>query len=795
MDRAVGKKYERHYTWSHPIGERVIAHTDGAVSLMIAWDGVDVAMQDAQERLSTWSGFYRLLGSLDERFVAEFHLWREYDEAQAARYLAHGEKMVRGQALGGALRRAHGELLAQYAMKNTVAVVLTALPVSGFFLGAKRALKQQARLANVLEAKAAQLIEQLPGGELVSVQQYLTRIQQSYSRDAYLRDAQVKVDRRFLLAEQMVREAPVVIDRTVRLGDQCTKVLLVYLYPEAEPGWCLGLSALSVTLHISHIVWPAHTKAAMNQAERESDLIDGTLSRRGRDYAIKGMSDLQAFRAEVAEHDLEIYKNAYLIHLHGDVQSVQQGAQAIEAMIEKAGGQVRGADYIQLPYFRVGQPGQGYRCPLFRPDHTWQVADMLPVQVYSEGEREAIESLRLGSAGELIGFNLSEQSVAHSFTVAMTGAGKGVEKVATIAETYPLGVDWYIVEIGPTYQWLVEGFGGTYTSVDPDHTVVNPLPSFAMAATDGELPLDTQLAGGTVQALAFLLSDGNTFLDVHSDAAAQMALQMLYARGPLGPCEAPTLEDYLVELEGAQYFDNDKQALAARAMADNLNSFLSTTAGRVFIKQDNLNLSPGISGVDLKAVGKASPSLLKFYLVFLSLKMAQMAFYQNTSPARVLLDEMHEFVRISPEVVGALIKGIARMGRKENAAIDLVTQGIEEIDVIEKTVIDSMPNRTLLYRAKGWEEIAERIAMPDAALDHWKGFPYPLELAYRPALRSQGTQYYPLHLIFPELLLDIADTRPETLALKKRIAREVRDPFVRLTQLRNALGKGAKHCA
>jgi hypothetical protein len=403
------------------------------------------------------------------------------------------------------------------------------------------------------------------------------------------------------------------------------------------------------------------------------------------------------------------------------------------------------------------------------------------VQVYRPGDAHA-ESLRLGHASQLIGFDLSHQSVAHAMTVAMTGAGKGVDKVTTIAETYPLNVDWYIAEIGTTYQWVVEAFGGTYTRIDPDHTVINPLPRYSVANHHTPLPLDSALAGGTLQALAFLLTDGATTLDVHSSAAAEMALQMLYANTGAQDA-APTLEDYLKELERADYFEHEDQTSAAKRMANNLHSFLCTTAGRIFTRPDNLELSPGITGVDLKDVGKASPQLLKFYLVFLSLRMAHMAFYTTANPARVLLDEMHEFVRVYPEVVGALISGIARMGRKENAAIDIVTQGIREIDVIEKEVLNSMPLRSLLYRADEWDEIASRINMPARPLEVWKQFEYPLDRDYRPALRSVGNRYYQLHLVFPELLLDLADTSPAALALKATIAKQTRDPLKRLELL------------
>ena len=87
--------------------------------------------------------------------------------------------------------------------------------------------------------------------------------------------------------------------------------------------------------------------------------------------------------------------------------------------------------------------------------------------------------------------------------------------------------------------------------------------------------------------------------------------------------------------------------------------------------------------------------MLKFYLVFLALRFTHLAFARR-NPSRVLLDEMHKFVKSFPEVIGKLISELARMGRKDAAAIDIVTQGITEIDCIEKEVLNSMPLRALL---------------------------------------------------------------------------------------------------
>ncbi len=783
----MSRQYADLYTWSHPYGEFAISHQDGASSVSIAWDGFDAEMLTTGENAIKWTELYTFIGLLDLEYCVEFHCWRESDASLADEYLEHNSKIIRGREIAVAMRCAMAAHLAPYGMTNRVLLVLTRLPHKRFAFGAKRQLIQQGAAAEELLKAAKTLAAKLPGGRIQSVDEYAQSIVQSYNRAAYLRGAAVKLDPRFLISEQLLSEAPRLDGRLVSVGDQLTKVLLVSMYPDAEPGWFVGMASLAIPFHVSQIVMPVDTKQSLRASERASDLAEGTLGKRGRSQHLKAMSDLVGFQSFVAENGLGIFKNSYIIHLHGAREELDSNERAVTDWIESSGGQVRAADYMQLPYFRAGQPGQGYRCPVFRPDHTWLVANMAPVQVYRTGERNP-ESLRLGASGALIGFSTSTQIVPHSFTVAITGGGKGVEKVAQIAETFPFGVDWYIAEIGGSYRWIVESFGGVYSKIDPSETVVNPLPPYLAADMDAALPLDAKLAGGTVNALSFLLTDGKTDLPIHHSAAAQSALQMLYAVRPSGK-EAPTLADLLVELEhSGKDLESEPQRKAAHEMAQNINSFLETTEGRIFARADNLVLSEGITGVDLKEVDRASPKLLKFYLVFLALRFNHLAFARR-NPARVLLDEMHKFVAIAPDVVGKLISELARMGRKDAAAIDLVTQGVAEIDIIEAEVLNSMPLRTLLYRSDGWDAIASRIAMPKGAMDIWKQYPYPLNFDWRPAIKCVGQDYYNLHLTFPNILLDLSATSPEDLDLKDQIGLTVSDPLERLRLFRLAKEK------
>lgn len=735
------KQYADHFTWSHPLQTGCIAHQDGAVSRLIEWDGLDMELSTERDKERAWERLHATLNSLEIGYCAEFHWWREWDDSVAQAYRKHGTHAVRGGAIAHAIRDAQAQHLGRFGISNQVAVVLTKLPERGLLSFARRglfapkhALKRQAEDAQALDVQAERLMASLTGATSCSAERFIQRIQQSVDRDRFTRGVPAIVDEGELISETVIASSPRDLDGHgkplghVDVNGHCSKVLMVYQYPDASPAWFAGLASLSIAMHVVHIVIPLNTRTAMRKSENETRLADGTLSDRGGEKQRAQLRDMNQYRQFVADHNLRVFYNAYIIHLHGTPDELTKTSRIIKDWIERGGGQVRDNWYVQLPYFRVAQPGQGYRVPKVRDDHLLQVANMLPVQVYRRGDDHP-ESLRLGDSGQLVGFNLSRQKVAHAVTIAMTGSGKGVDKVATIAETYPFGIDWYIAEIGESYRWIVEAFGGTYSKLDPTESVINPLPPFTatMAISDSNpYPLDALVAGQTINALAFLLTDGRTTLTVHEAKAGQDALQYLYA-APETQRYAPSLPEYLEALR-EDLFDNELQAAAARSMSDNLESFLGTTEGRIFTREDNLILSPGITGVDLKDIDRANPKLLKFYLVFIALKFNHLAFARRT-PARVLLDEMHKFVAIAPDVIGRLISELARMGRKDAAAIDIVTQGIKEIDVVETEVLNSMRLRSLLYRPDEHEAIAKRIDMPAGALAAWQRWQDPTELS------------------------------------------------------------------
>ncbi len=744
---------------------------------MIAWNGIDTSLMSERERAEAWEAIYRVLESLTSGWCLEYHLWRTWDVTLAEEYLREGRSAgPRAGSFGNFVRAEMAAHLSQFAMTNRVAAVLTATPPPRLPFGVRRMLADQTRRAERLLREAEPLLAYLDGGRVTTIEEYCARITQTLEGVGVHLVRGRTIDHGFALNEQMVtgpsRTSP---------GDPraVTRTYFVYLYPDALPGWSESIASLNLPVHICQVVRPLQRRRALRSGARQQSLIEGLIGGGRRDGQEQAARELDGFLEFVERHNLPVFQSVYVVQLWGSDAELERYGRELSDLIDGAGGQVRSNPWLQGPYSRIAAPGQGYLSPVFRPDHLWQVGNMVPAQVFATGDPHP-ECLRMGRSGALVGFRFTGKTVQHAFTIAITGGGKGVEKVVTIAETYPLGIDWYVIEVGESYRWVVEAFGGAYVRVDPGRTSVNPLPPYRLARADAARPVDTIVAAATVNALAFLLTDGCAVLTVHQAAAVQAALQQLYAaRDPRSG--APSLSGYLERLSGI-HLEMPEQIDAARAMASNLESFLATAEGQVFATGENLDITEGLCGIDLGLVEHASPKLLKFYLVFLSLRFGHMAL-ANRRPCRVLLDELHKFVAHAPDVVGRLVSELARMGRKESASIDLVTQGIHEIDAIDKEVLNAMAIKTLMYRSDQWDEIATRIGMPEGPLCAWRAFPYPLGQPWRPAIRGDEGRYFALHLTFPRPLLDLADTSPEMLDAKRRIGERTKDPMERLRLL------------
>lgn len=781
------EEYTKYYTWQTPISTHCLGHSDGVVSCMVIWDGFHCEMMSDAEKSNRYTAMYKFLNSLELGVCFENHFFRERDASIAEQYIKNNEKMVRGQTVGGPLREEHAKNLANYAWSNKVCFVLSkSVKITAFKPNAKKQLKLQRDTAKELYQMVENQLRFLPGAKVVDVNRYFETINQSLNRTKYLRKDKVNLDFRFDLSEQIVYEKPVLEDGCLKLNDSYTKVLLLYLYPDANPGWFLNFSAVDCEMHVSQIVTSMKTRDEVSKQKKEARKESHTVVEASEDYEHKAIADRRDFAKFVADNNLSIFDNAFIFHLHGEKSKIEDVANRIIDFVNDSGGDIRSDADLQYHFFRVAQPGLGRYSQFFRQDHTLQIADMAPAITYDSGIDNG-EILRITSAGQLVNFSFLKTMAPHSFTVAKTRSGKGVDKTCEIIETYPFGLNWYICEFGSTYRWVVEAFDGDYTIVDPDKTIVNPLPSYDLANQKTGNALTASLSAGTILGLTFLLIDGRLdknkklALNAPEEAAASIALNNLYTTPQAGK-KIPSLVDFAYTLKESTYKSKEQEE-AGRFMYSNLSSFLDSSMGGIFKNDDNFTLTENITGVDLQALEKLSPKLLMFYLNAISQKYSQMIFFRSDVPGRALYDEIHVPVRVAPQEMNAFASSIARMGGKANGFIDLVTQGLAELDVLDE-VISSTSIRSLLYRADLWDKYIDRLEIPEKAGETWKLYTNPQGQNYRQGLKYVDEKYYDLFLKFTDNLLDIADTNPREMAWKEKITNETKDLYQRIDMLR-----------
>lgn len=792
--------YEPLFSWRNFLDDLVLVHQDGAVSVALSWQGIDSDLNSHSQIKGAYDRLSGILNRLPLGLRVENHLVRDFDYHRGLAYLEYGEANAeRFHDLNQWLRGQMLEHLGKHSMSNRIVTILTLEPPSRSLLAllsARVELAQEGELAEQLMKVAREVANQLPGCHFLSQDHWAEIVCRLQTPDFQHGQPPLPVRPGHFLYDQWVRSKPSLTEGCAKYGDFYFCTALMFFYPDAglggEPGLSRLLAQMPCWTHLTQVLRRVDRQDKVKRSSGRTRRSRGFMTEDGQEAAHSMQGEESAFRHLVANNS-EVFENTYLVTLATtDPERTRTLMNDLAGYIANRGGDLRIDDEIQLAYWRMRQPAQGRYLPWRRDDVDHQVAHMWPCQRFLPGDTECPQQLRLTHSNELITKGYRRDAVNHSITVAATGGGKGVQKCVEILETYPLGIDWYIAEVGTSYQWTVEAVGGSYIEVDPETTVINPLPDLALVNDKGELPGPVKL--GTVDALAFLLLDGaERNLTIHERTAAEMALAETFK----GASHQPLLSDFLAVLKSSEFEDSPERAVAARTMASNLDSFLRSELGASFNQPGNFQLHPGIVGINLKPVQQRAPQLLKFYFVFIGLAFAQFAFAAGRQ-ARVLLDEMHVLAKEAPHVARNLISGIARMGRKDGGAIDLVSQETAEMDAIENAVINQTPYLNFLYRQSDWDQIAERLEMPETVREHWKAWPDPISTnaPFRPALMKVLGRYYSLHLAFPPDLLAIASSSETDLAAKAVIGpmtKDIHQRLAMLTQYRALLREGKTH--
>ena len=758
-------KYSNSFSYLHFI-DNAIVHDDGYISVFAEVVGSDVIIDTLQDN---WE---KALNELPPGATIEIHMMRDFDDLIVQKYKQ--KKIERNNEMVRYLLDEYADHISKYAMRNRVFIVVNKK--------ASKSPKKQVEIIRQCEDYIANSLNQyvetilLNKAAIESIINFSLRGQMT----------PMNLDHRFVLSDQFACEKPAIFDRGFSIAGRYYRCGVLYLYPGVFSGWVANLLSHSIQTHICQVIRPE----SREKTERDSDIEAKQLRRFADDKnnvqrQQQKMLDVMGFTDYVIANDLSTYKNCYYISISGSIDDVDFINSAWSSLCTYVStgndkGLVIDSHQYAIPAYQYMAVAQGYHSPYMRVDHSEQVVGMLPIHVPSPGVDNPT-NIRLRTDGSVFGSSIVDMDVPHAFTVAKTGAGKGVNSCCDILENYAQGIDHMILEVGTSYQWLVESLGGEYISVEPDKTAINPMPALKEFRTAKENGKTSQLIGATRVGLSYLLlDDDEADLNVEQVAALDDAIKKIYDNEEN---ENPVIKDLRDSLRLVDSTENIKKE--AIAMADHLDAFLRTSEGALFNSTDTIDLTGSLIGFNLKNASN-NLSLLRFYIIFLSIKFQARAF-SNNAKIRIVLDEIHQFSSEAPKAFSRLVKTVTRMGRKEGSYVHLITQHLDEIESLDAATIDSMTIKNLLHRDTEHDLFIDKLSISNkAAIDFWKGIENPEGLSYRKGLSIVGGDVVTQFLTFPETLLLISNTSDKVLKAKDIISNDI-DPFERLQKLKELL--------
>lgn len=794
--------YQSRFTWDNGFiipgtsSIEAIEHTDGSVSVAFVWEGFSTELSSSGAAASAFQSYATALSDIDNTDITfENHFLREFDSHVVDEYVEFGKKKTtRFHELSEFVRNEMASMVGNMAMENTIVTVATMSKRSSPFaqMFPKRQLKQFRNQAKELYETVHEFSQNLPGSRFLSYREMEAFIWRLYHRERARAGSLPSPNPRFRLADR-VAEKPEWKHGLIKVGNTYTKVCLLLDYADADPNWFYSIAnRYNVEIHVTQLFKVTNAGVELMRSASQEDKAKESAVKTGGEGEKGKVKDHDAFRNFVSDNNLSIFDNAYIIKLHHtDHEELKNSFREFKKVLGDNTVISSNLKEVCFLYWRISQFGQGHRSPFMRPDHSLQVANMAPVIQFNEGNTEYRQMLRITSDAKAITLAYPPDGTGHQITAAKTMSGKGVENVAKILELYPLGTNFYITEVGSSYKWTVEAFGGQYHHLDPNNTVISPFPDFKLADTSNKShPLPSDIVAPTIGALSPLLARGaNEELGHHIDSVAEQIMQAMYALTE-EKVSAPSLANFYTWADQAKSEFSGVHSKAVHHICDNLHSFLSSTAGSNFVNADSLNFDAGIVGVDFKAL-MGNEELAKFLLVFITLRFKQLAF-ANATPTRILIDELHEFERIDPVLILTLIKQLTRMGRKEAGAYHGISQEVMD-SAMEPGILNQVTHREFMYLQSGHNAAADLYKINDRALQRWKGFSDPeaagSNMDYRQCLRMVGEDTFDLHLKFPQSLLDLAHSSPTALAAKKVIGEQANDVFERLRLFREAMSQ------
>jgi len=821
------KGFQDLFTYAYPVVEDgeayFMEHTDGAVSCAVQWQGIDYEGAGDQAALAAQiKNIYSLYvaASIYGNLFIENHLFRGLDSYAAERYYEYGDKNIRDDRsprFARRIRREYANHLADYSRHNDVYMVFSLRPKMGIFSG--RGVKAVEKRKQQLYSIVSELSGFLPGEpKLLNADEYNSLILR-HNQPARVQNGRqiTPYNYRFNAVNGLIK--PTVERRCIRTQGATSeglyhRAIALLDYPDALMGWPARLTRdNSHGLHVVQVTNALDTQLVTLKSARESERSLQAANLIGGESVRGKLADAAGFREYVQQHNLTIHANTYII-IVSDVSSdvVTRRHAAICRWLRENSETLLVTDdpEIELNLWTVAHPGNGYQAPYMRPDHHWQIGNMLPCFAQSHGNMEHPEMAYLTSVGTVVGIRQKQGALHHSLGAAKTGSGKSVTMAAQIAQLYPLGFNFYITEVGRSYEWLVKAFGGEYHVLDADKSVISPFASYsemvAIQSSDEreereEREESTRFSATAVSTMRNCLlpimlatSDLDAYPDlVHCQSVMDDLITVLYS-APEDDLDGPNLKTCLdVGRAYAEYLseEGDHRSQFLVTMMDNLDSFLSTAEGRVFTQADTINFSSGLIGLDFGELirGQAN-NLAKYLLLFTATRLQQLSFI---SPEQTFLvfDEDHEYTAIDKKLMNLLKSQVTKRGRKHAAFLYPISQVVRDIaysddGTVNTDVINQMSNFLLLYYGTDHGNLPELFKLPERAAEIWKNYPDPLapgnEFNYRQGLFVQGGTFYDLFLTWPPIISAITNSNPNAIAFKDQLIKEENGDMVRVLE-------------
>ena len=750
------------------VDDRYILHCDGTISAIAEIEGYDIYMSDEERARQEMSILKNFIDGLPHDVSVEFHLRRRRDKQGINNYMTYPVRRM-AEVLQP-LRQKYIEHIRDYLFINRIYVVLQWHGARAVFAFGnifsvnliEGEIIKSLTNCQKLKKYIIQAQRGLRGFRLLEKEEVLLFLYEA----AHYRSCEKPPDTSYLLREILTPSGET-RDGFYQMNGITVKPFLLYMYPEPNPRIVTDLIAsLPLELDIAFYLRRCDYKSFLRKSGNE-EIKQGRQMSEADVESEKRLGDIAAWRRHVVHNNLQIFNNVFYIKLYGSRQEIEEQATDLQEQFAALGAVVESERLIDYAMI-YALPGNMYRSNFKRQDHSEMVLSLLPTTKFKQGN--GYEEVVAATSFTLTGFDYSNKTGGefyHSLTIAKTGSGKGVMNCARIIQLYGLGYDFYTIEIGNTYEFLFSLLGGSYISIDPDSSVINPFPPCDEV---GGSP-SSSLVSPTIKSLTRIFTDGREQMSIHEIVVCEKAFKIIYGQNFIKKHKikrAPNLSHFHLGLSLlADELLNDKQKYARDLVLKNVNSFLGTIIGERFTRDDNFSLKGTLFGVDFKKL-KDDPQLLMVYLTFLSLRYGQKALFSK-APTFIVIDELHEFMRVDKETIQTLCVQIARMGRKERGYINLITQELDDIERLDPSLVNQMYMTNLLYTETKHQAAREHFAgLNDKAFATWSQYQQYYH-GYRAGMIGFGGQYYDSFLTYPTEFLALADTRGEILLRKKEL--------------------------